>query len=379
MALEVMYKIIFDDLLEKIQNGQYEIGSRLPSEKELAEEYGVSRITSKKALEMLSDRGLVTRKPGKGTFVMNQAMADSIDEDSEPETREIQKNIPAIGVLFDSVGTNFGVDILLGMEYECRRRGIMMMLRLTYGSLEEENRAVKDMLQAGISGLVLMPVQNETYNPEIIRLYMSGFPIVLIDREMRGMNIPVVTTDNYQAACDLTNYLIDAGHTQIGLLSHSNFFTSTVNERFAGFRDTLLASGLQLDESMWIRNLDAALPTDDEEVLQNEEIATEQILDHFIDEHSDITAYFIMEFTLAVKVYGVLERRGISKELVFFDGYDELLLEGLTTPDYKHVIQGQYEMGATAVRTLAHVLRGEEITGRINVPYMMIGKSDAAE
>ena len=369
MASEVMYKIIFDDLLRKIQNGDYELGSRLPSEKELAEAYGVSRITSKKALEMLSDRGLVIRKPGKGTFIANRDVEESDEEDSEPVVREAPQNFDAVGVVLDSVSSNFGLDILLGLEYECRRRGIMMMLRLTYGSLEEENRAVRDMLKAGISGLILMPVQNETYNPEIIRLYMNGFPIVLIDREMRGMNIPVVTTDNYLASCELTQYLIDAGHTRIGFLSHSNFFTSTVNERFAGFRDTLLAAGLQLDESMWIRNLNASLPTDDEEVLRDEGIATERILNNYIDEHPDITAYFIMEFTLASKVYAVLKKRGISKELVFFDGFEDVLP---ALPEFTHVVQGQYQMGVTAVRNLVHKMRGENIPSRENIPYRIL-------
>ena len=51
-----MYKKIYDDLLEAIEKGIYSPGSKLPSEKELMEQYNVSRITSKKALEMLADR-----------------------------------------------------------------------------------------------------------------------------------------------------------------------------------------------------------------------------------------------------------------------------------------------------------------------------------
>ncbi len=53
-----MYKKIYDDLLEAIEKGIYPPGSKLPSEKELMEQYNVSRITSKKALEMLADREL---------------------------------------------------------------------------------------------------------------------------------------------------------------------------------------------------------------------------------------------------------------------------------------------------------------------------------
>ena len=69
-----MYETIYNDLLEGIRNGTYPAGSRLPSEKELAGQYGVSRITSKKALELLAERGMISRMPGRGSFVLETAV-----------------------------------------------------------------------------------------------------------------------------------------------------------------------------------------------------------------------------------------------------------------------------------------------------------------
>ena len=54
MGKAIMYERIYGDLLAKIQNGDYQPGDRLPSEKESAELYGVSRITAKKAMDMLA-------------------------------------------------------------------------------------------------------------------------------------------------------------------------------------------------------------------------------------------------------------------------------------------------------------------------------------
>lgn len=73
MEKELLYQKIYNDLLQGIRSQKYPPGSRLPSEKELAEQYGVSRITSKKALEMLADRNLITRRPGKGSYVLENA------------------------------------------------------------------------------------------------------------------------------------------------------------------------------------------------------------------------------------------------------------------------------------------------------------------
>ena len=76
MEKELLYKKIYDDLLEAIEKGIYPPGSKLPSEKELMEQYNVSRITSKKALEMLADRNIIVRMPGKGSFVLEENEQD---------------------------------------------------------------------------------------------------------------------------------------------------------------------------------------------------------------------------------------------------------------------------------------------------------------
>jgi GntR family transcriptional regulator len=57
-------------LLEKITSGAWGPGHRLPSEAELGESYGVSRITVRQALAALEAEGRLRREPGRGTFVI---------------------------------------------------------------------------------------------------------------------------------------------------------------------------------------------------------------------------------------------------------------------------------------------------------------------
>lgn len=64
-----LYRQMETILEEKIARGEYVPGQRLPSERELAEQFGVSVITAKRALSDLTERGLLIRKQGKGTFV----------------------------------------------------------------------------------------------------------------------------------------------------------------------------------------------------------------------------------------------------------------------------------------------------------------------
>lgn len=57
------------DLEEQILSGDLPAGAKLPSERQLAEQYGVSRPTVREALRTLAERQLVTISPGRGSFV----------------------------------------------------------------------------------------------------------------------------------------------------------------------------------------------------------------------------------------------------------------------------------------------------------------------
>ena len=66
------------DLLAQIADGRYKKGSCIPPEQELAKQYGVSRVTMRKALEGLVAQGLLVRTPGAGTFVSRLPQAGKL-------------------------------------------------------------------------------------------------------------------------------------------------------------------------------------------------------------------------------------------------------------------------------------------------------------
>ncbi len=60
------------ELLKKIQSGEWATGERIPSERELCDTYGVSRITVREVVSSLSQSGYLVRMQGKGTFVASE-------------------------------------------------------------------------------------------------------------------------------------------------------------------------------------------------------------------------------------------------------------------------------------------------------------------
>ena len=64
-----LYQQIYDDIKGAIKDGTYKVDEKIPSEAELSEEYGVSRITVRRAIEDLCADGYLTKMQGRGTFV----------------------------------------------------------------------------------------------------------------------------------------------------------------------------------------------------------------------------------------------------------------------------------------------------------------------
>jgi GntR family transcriptional regulator len=66
---EVRYRAIAEELRRRVASGELAAGALLPSESDLSGAYGVSRVTVRKALDLLRDEGLVDSRQGFGWFV----------------------------------------------------------------------------------------------------------------------------------------------------------------------------------------------------------------------------------------------------------------------------------------------------------------------
>ena len=63
------YEIVADDVRARIANGEFKPNDQLPTTEELCEQYDVSKITVKKAMDELVLHGLIARRRGSGSFV----------------------------------------------------------------------------------------------------------------------------------------------------------------------------------------------------------------------------------------------------------------------------------------------------------------------
>jgi GntR family transcriptional regulator len=75
MARKPLYKAAETEMIRRIETGEWEVGRRLPNEFGLADEFGVSQGTMRRALMTLEGMGLLSRKPGRGTIVAERTEA----------------------------------------------------------------------------------------------------------------------------------------------------------------------------------------------------------------------------------------------------------------------------------------------------------------
>jgi DNA-binding GntR family transcriptional regulator len=68
-APRLLWQQVYDDLMSEIRSGALAVDDRLPSEFELAEQYGVSRDVIRRAKEELAGQGWLIVLQGRGTFV----------------------------------------------------------------------------------------------------------------------------------------------------------------------------------------------------------------------------------------------------------------------------------------------------------------------
>ena len=221
-----LYQKIFDEIEQRIITGVYELQTKLPSEAQLAQEYGVSSITIKRALQELSKLGYISRKPKQGTIVVANRREDEV-------INTLSGGVPMVGCVFTNFDDIFGTKILSGI-IENSVGSAHIIMKKSMGDVEREEALIKELVEANVSGIILLPCSSKYISPSILELVYKNFPIIIVDRALEGIPISSVSTDNKEANEKLTAHLIERGHRHIGLIT-SSLVVSSIEERIGGY------------------------------------------------------------------------------------------------------------------------------------------------
>ena len=370
------YKIAFDYICDKIASGELKKGDRVPSENELSERFGVSRITSKRALDSLAERGIIIRKQGRGSFVGCDSLP-ALPEDPVPakENPVPDPKPRMLGLILPDFADSFGMELIAGFEKACFDRNCHFVLKRSYGSRELETLAIESMIELGVSGIGIMPLHGEFYNTAVLQLILDGFPVVIIDRHYPGINSCFVGTNNIGSAKIAVNHLIREGHRNIAFLSPPVQDNSALRGRIQGMQQAFEEIGLAPDESLWFDQINSTLP------LKNKPQAVEaniHVLRKHFESHPEITAVFAAEYNIALIAKKTVQSMGLRVpediSIVCFDSPGRMD----NTHEFTHIKQDERGIAKYAVNKLVNfqgenaysffLLDGKLVTGRSTKP-----------
>jgi GntR family transcriptional regulator, arabinose operon transcriptional repressor len=229
-----VYLRVYSSLRQRIEAGEWNFGAMLPSEIELSEIYHASRGTLRHVLANLDQEGLVSRQRGRGTFITFSPLKRSPSELHDK----------CISFIVPYVRDSFVSSILLGLEREARLNKYAVFFSHFENDPDKQEIALRTALERRVSGIALYPVNSDLISPTLQNLKEKNFPLVLIDRYIRGLDTDYVASDNFSGGLIATQHLLSLNHTRIAFLEWSEGVT-TFDHRRAGYRQALQEAGLQ--------------------------------------------------------------------------------------------------------------------------------------
>lgn len=222
MTNDLLYVTLKNDIMRKIYTGVYKDGETIPSERILAGEYGMSRVTVRKTLEVLETAGVIQRKLGKGTVV-------------RLSTRSYNGGLDVIALVAPAQRRFFSTFIDYFQKIADRHNSLVVFIQ------QSEHEAIADtifkLLQNNIHNVVTW-LDYETLNAQYMqRLRGLGMNIVLFDITVNSPYADCVCLDNRDAIISLYQYVASKNNKSIVYVSRENTDPSSYQERYRAFQE----------------------------------------------------------------------------------------------------------------------------------------------
>lgn len=317
-------KQLLSILTKDIAESRYAPGQRFPSERALAEKFGISRPSVREAVAQMIAQGVLVRTNGRGTFVAEKSERTALRPDL---ARQLGFWISERVFHFAQAGYN---QILSGFTEICRMSGC----RLQFHPVPE-GTAVELPNSAGPGRLDGSIVVGGLNRDLLDRLNQLGTPLILVDllNSTNGVSVSIDYARGTKLAID---YLYELGHREIGFIGFPN------SAKYVSYWQCLQAHHLQYCPQH-VEFLDRS------ELLPGM-LSGYRAMQSLIARSSRPTAILITNDYAALGAMEALAIGGISvPHDMSIIGYDDL---GQTTIPLTTVRSDLIEVGRIAARTL---------------------------
>jgi LacI family transcriptional regulator len=157
----------------------------------------------------------------------------------------VVNKLGVLALVIPDISNPFFPVLARGAEAAAREAGYTVILGNTDEDFEEELAYIRAICSLRVDGALVAPC-GERSRSNLELLNRHGVPLVLIDREVKGVPADVVRGESRKPAQELTEHLLGHGHQRIGLIT-GPADVSTARERERGYRDAIRRAGRRVE------------------------------------------------------------------------------------------------------------------------------------
>lgn len=360
-----LYAKVYESLRARIESGDIAVGAKLPAQNELSTEFAVSVITVKHALEMLQRAGYIERRPRLGSIVTSAEPSAGV--------RRPRGSLPTIGCIITNFDDSFGTRILHGL-LDASIGVANVVVSRTEGVQEREQQLLSQYRDLEVDGLILLPSSSDWVPPAILELVHQQHPLVILDRDLEGLPISTVCSDNIGSGRLAAEHLFELGHRDIGLVMSAGR-VSTLDDRHTGVLYAHAARGYPFAAAHEFRQVRSVIPHSDAPI--DADVAA---LKEFLTAHSHLTAFVGGEYSVSLLLRRACLELGLrvpqDVSIVSLDSPDNTYDDALQ--HFTHVAQDEDGMGrATLNGVMAQIAERGAIVKSVLPTTLVIGETTA--
>lgn len=258
------------------------------------------------------------------------------------------KKTMTIAAVITDITNPFWTTVTRGIEDVAQANGYSTILCNTDESKDKQEQYLQMLLRRRIDGILFVPASSEA--APIMQVKKQKIPIVLMDRNVPGVDVDIVRSDSEQGAYLITEHLLSLGHQRIAMLSGPQNISTSI-DRAKGYRRALLDAGLSIsaEQIFW------------GEYTQD---SGYKMAKEMLPELTNITALVTANNFIAIGAMQLLNEKKLRvPEDIALVTVDDIPPTFTVTPFFTVAIQAASEMGKQAAQLLLN-----RVSGAIDAP-----------
>lgn len=245
MSKKILYQYVYSSIRDKILTKKLDAGAYLIPERSLISEYGVSRVTIRKALRLLVIDGFIKNRPSVGYEVIDQAIKENI-----------QKGL--IGVILNDGYKPENLIMLRQLDEILKANNYSIILGFNMYKTDEEDKRIERFMALGLKGLIISPATIGSRKNLLNKLLVTDFPLVLLGQSMIWKiskqiqnRMHLVCEDIYKNVAHCLRHLNALGHENIIFVKPNDLkYTSLQEESYKILRGKGLITIIEIENSL---------------------------------------------------------------------------------------------------------------------------------